>query len=249
MRARDSPRSTDLVQLYSAVDLPRLKDRPLSPASRWRPSRARRTSVSAIREGDILVHHPYQSFDVVTRSSRRPPTIPACWPSTDALPVSPTSPIAQALTARPQRRQGSRGRSSSCGPGSTRRPTSAGPGRWKKSGAHVVYGLIGFKTHCKACLVVRQEADGIRRYCHLATGNYNARTGGIYADLGLFTCREGVRRGPHRDLQPPDRLHAPAALQPPARGADRAAGRAGRRRSGARPPTPGRADPRASSRR
>ena len=57
-------------------------------------------------------------------------------------------------------------------------------------GAHVVYGLIGYKTHCKACLVVRQEPDGIRRYCHLATGNYNARTGGIYADLGLFTCRE-----------------------------------------------------------
>jgi polyphosphate kinase len=53
-----------------------------------------------------------------------------------------------------------------------------------------VYCLVGYKTHCKACLVVRQEPDGIRRYCHLATGNYNVRTGGIYADLGLFTCRE-----------------------------------------------------------
>ena len=57
-------------------------------------------------------------------------------------------------------------------------------------GAHVVYGLVGYKTHCKVCLVVRQEADGIRRYCHLATGNYNARTAGVYSDLGLFTCRE-----------------------------------------------------------
>jgi polyphosphate kinase len=57
-------------------------------------------------------------------------------------------------------------------------------------GARVVYGLPGLKTHCKACLVVRQEADGIRRYCHVATGNYNARTGGLYGDLGLFTCRE-----------------------------------------------------------
>jgi polyphosphate kinase len=57
-------------------------------------------------------------------------------------------------------------------------------------GAHVVYGMVGYKTHCKVCLVVRQEADGIRRYCHLATGNYNVRTSGIYSDIGLFTCRE-----------------------------------------------------------
>jgi polyphosphate kinase len=54
----------------------------------------------------------------------------------------------------------------------------------------VVYGLVGYKTHCKACLVVRQESDGIRRYCHLATGNYNVRTAGVYGDLGMFTCRE-----------------------------------------------------------
>jgi polyphosphate kinase len=53
-----------------------------------------------------------------------------------------------------------------------------------------VYGVAGFKTHCKACLVVRQESDGIRRYCHLATGNYNVRTGGLYGDLGIFTSRE-----------------------------------------------------------
>jgi hypothetical protein len=52
----------------------------------------------------------------------------------------------------------------------------------------------GYKTHCKVCLVVRQEADGIRRYCHLATGNYNTRTAGIYSDLGLFTCRETFGR-------------------------------------------------------
>jgi polyphosphate kinase len=57
-------------------------------------------------------------------------------------------------------------------------------------GAHVVYGIVGYKTHCKACMVVRQEADGLRRYCHLATGNYNVRTSALYGDLGLFTCRE-----------------------------------------------------------
>jgi polyphosphate kinase len=57
-------------------------------------------------------------------------------------------------------------------------------------GAHVVYGMVGYKTHCKVCLVVRQEPDWIRRYCHLSTGNYNTRTSGIYSDLGLFTSRE-----------------------------------------------------------
>jgi polyphosphate kinase len=57
-------------------------------------------------------------------------------------------------------------------------------------GARVVYSAAGVKTHCKACLVVRQDADGIRRYCHLATGNYNVRTGAVYGDLGLFTSRE-----------------------------------------------------------
>src|SRR5947207_140475 len=60
----------------------------------------------------------------------------------------------------------------------------------EKGGAHVVYGMVGYKTHCKICLVVRQEADDIRRYCHLATGNYNVRTAGVYSDLGLFTCRD-----------------------------------------------------------
>jgi len=50
--------------------------------------------------------------------------------------------------------------------------------------------MVGYKTHCKVCLVVRQEADGIRRYCHLATGNYNVRTSGVYSDIGLFSCRE-----------------------------------------------------------
>ena len=57
-------------------------------------------------------------------------------------------------------------------------------------GTHVVYGIVGYKTHCKACLVVRQEADGLRRYCHLGTGNYNVRTSTVYGNLGLFTCRD-----------------------------------------------------------
>jgi polyphosphate kinase len=103
--------------------------------------------------------------------------------------VSPTSPIAQALTLAAEK-----GKEVAVLVELRARFDEEANIRWARAleevGAHVVYGLVGFKTHCKACLVVRQDADGIRRYCHLATGNYNVRTGGLYSDLGLFTCRE-----------------------------------------------------------
>jgi polyphosphate kinase len=103
--------------------------------------------------------------------------------------VSPTSPIAQALTLAAEN-----GKEVAVLVELQARFDEEANIRWARAleevGAHVVYGLPGYKTHCKACLVVRQEPDGIRRYCHLATGNYNVRTGGIYGDFGLFTCRE-----------------------------------------------------------
>jgi polyphosphate kinase len=180
---------TDLMHLYSAVDIPRLKDRPLVP----RPVPAFESAPdvwSAIREGDILVHHPYQPFDVVTRFVQDAATDPRVLAINMTLyRVSPTSPIAKALTIAAQA-----GKEVAVLVELRARFDEEANIRWaqvlEEVGAHVVYGLIGYKTHCKACLVVRQEADGIRRYCHLATGNYNARTGGIYSDLGLFTCRE-----------------------------------------------------------
>jgi polyphosphate kinase len=103
--------------------------------------------------------------------------------------VSPTSPIAQALA-----RAAESGKEVSVLVELQARFDEEANITWARAleevGAHVVYGLVGYKTHCKVCLVVRQEADGIRRYCHLATGNYNVRTSGVYSDLGLFTCRE-----------------------------------------------------------
>ena len=179
---------TDLGQLYAAVDLPRLKDRPLVP----HPVRAFEGAAdvwSAIRESDILVHHPYQPFDVVTRFVQDAATDPRVLAINMTLyRVSPTSPIAKALTLAAQA-----GKEVAVLVELRARFDEEANIRWAQSleevGAHVVYGLPGYKTHCKACLVVRQEPDGIRRYCHLSTGNYNARTGGIYADLGLFTCR------------------------------------------------------------
>ena len=62
----------------------------------------------------------------------------------------------------------------------------------EKAGCHVIYGLVGLKTHCKICLVVRKEEDGIRRYVHLSTGNYNDSTAKLYTDFGMFTCAEPV---------------------------------------------------------
>ncbi len=180
---------SDLFQLYSAVDLPRLKDQPLPPrqvaafeggADIW----------SAIRSGDVLAHHPYHSFDAVTRFVSEAAVDPRVLAIKMTLyRVSPTSPIALALT-----RAAENGKEVAVLVELQARFDEEANIRWARAleevGAHVVYGLPGYKTHCKACLVVRQEIDGIRRYCHLATGNYNVRTGGIYGDFGLFTCRE-----------------------------------------------------------
>lgn len=180
---------SDLFQLYGVVDLPRLKDQPLPP----RPVAAFETGAdiwSAIRGGDVLVHHPYQPFDVVTRFVSDAAVDPRVLAIKMTLyRVSPTSPIAQALT-----RAAENGKEVAVLVELQARFDEEANIRWARAleevGAHVVYGLPGYKTHCKACLVVRQDADGIRRYCHLATGNYNVRTGGIYGDFGLFTSRE-----------------------------------------------------------
>jgi polyphosphate kinase len=180
---------TDLFQLYNAVNAPRLKDRPQIPLSV--PQFERAPNIwSAIRGGDVLTFHPYQSFDAVVRfveEAAKDPKVLAI--KMTLYRVSPASPIAQALA-----RAAEAGKEVSVLVELQARFDEEANITWARAleevGAHVVYGLVGYKTHCKICLVVRQESDGIRRYCHLATGNYNVRTAGIYSDAGLFTCRE-----------------------------------------------------------
>jgi polyphosphate kinase len=178
-----------LFQLYEAVDVPRLKDRP-RPA-RAVPAFAIGSDIwSALRARDVLVHHPYHAFDAVTRFVREAAVDPDVLAIKMTLyRVSPASPIAHALRTAVEH-----GKEVAVLVELQARFDEEANIRWaralEKVGARVLYGPAGFKTHCKACLVVRQEADGIRRYCHVATGNYNVRTGGVYGDLGLFTSRD-----------------------------------------------------------
>jgi polyphosphate kinase len=180
---------TDLLQLYAAVNLPRLKDKPLAPLAVSAFDRAG-DIWSAIRNRDVMVFHPYESFDAVTRFVEEAALDHKVLAIKMTLyRVSRTSPIAQALG-----RAAEAGKEVSVLVELQARFDEEANISWaralEKVAAHVVYGLVGYKTHCKACLVVRQDVDGIRRYCHLATGNYNVRTAGIYSDVGMFTCRE-----------------------------------------------------------
>ena len=180
---------TDLFQLYATVNIPRLKDRVQVPLTS--PCFDRGSDIwNSIRAGDVMLFHPYHSFDGVTRfveEAAKDPKVLAI--KMTFYRVSPTSPIAQALA-----RAAEAGKEVSVLVELQARFDEEANINWARAleevGAHVVYGLLGYKTHCKICLVVRQEADGIRRYCHLSTGNYNVRTSGIYSDLGIFTCRE-----------------------------------------------------------
>ncbi len=181
----------DLFQLYAAVDLPRLKDRPQPPL----PVPALESGPDmwgTLRAGDILVHHPYQTFRAVTHFLEEAANDPKVLAIKMTLyRVGPASPIPQVLA-----RAAENGKEVAVLLELQARFDEEANISWARAleevGAHVVYGIVGYKTHCKACLVVRQDADGIRRYCHLATGNYNVRTGALYGDLGLFTCRDTV---------------------------------------------------------
>jgi len=180
---------SDLMQLYAQLDIPRLKDPPWPPLPV--PQLDPHTSLfEAIAGQDILLLHPYQSFDdSVVRFVREAADDPKVLGIKMALyRISAASPIAAALELAAER-----GKQVAAVVELRARfdeeANIAWARRMEKAGVHVVYGMPTFKTHVKVCLVIRQEADGIRRYCHFSTGNYNEYTARLYCDIGLFTAR------------------------------------------------------------
>ena len=174
------------------LPLPQLKDAPFVPRTLWGASHHATSVFDDVRDQDFLVHHPFDSFDAVHafveqaaadagvvaikmtlyRIAQDSPLVDLLIEAADA---GKQVAVLVELKARFDERNNIQWAT-----------------RLEEAGVHVVYGLEKLKTHCKVCLVVRQEADGVRRYAHIGTGNYNRVTAQVYTDVSLFTANPAI---------------------------------------------------------
>ncbi|MCX8156034.1 MAG: polyphosphate kinase 1 [Verrucomicrobiae bacterium] len=178
-----------LMALLEGEHSPELRDPPFTP--RVAPAlRGRSDLFAVIRRQDVLLHHPYESFQSVVDFLQQAAEDPQVLAIKQTLYRTGGDPrIVGAL------RQAVRnGKQVTAGVELKARFDEANNIEWarqlEEAGVHVVYGLVGYKIHAKVTLVVRNEEEGIRRYLHLSTGNYNPTTARLYTDVGFFTCRE-----------------------------------------------------------
>jgi polyphosphate kinase len=175
--------------LFSLVELPALedlRDAPLKPLPALDVNE-QESLFAILDERDILLHHPYEAFDPVVSFVSRAADDPDVLAIKQTLyRTSGNSPVVQALS-----RAAEQGKQVTVLVELMARFDEQSNIRWAKSleesGAHVIYGIRGYKTHAKICLVVRRGSQGIRRYVHLGTGNYNDKTARLYTDFGLMT--------------------------------------------------------------
>lgn len=184
---------SSLMGLYN-IDRYDLKEPPFKPAvpAGWRKNGVDRDIFTIIRSGDILLHHPYDSFLPVIeflRTAARDPDVLAIKQTLYRVGKQP--PVVDILLEAAEN-----GKQVAVLVELKARFDEESNIGWaktlEKAGVHVIYGLLGLKTHSKVALVVRREGEGIRRYLHMATGNYNAVTAQLYEDIGMFTCDEDM---------------------------------------------------------